>query len=92
MGAIDALEIARTSIYLLLKTALPLLLTALVVGLLVALFQALTHIQEASLVFIPKILSVLIVLFLVLPIYGDAFLRFAHNIFDRIVQVGAHHT
>ena len=50
-----------------LKVALPLLLTGLVVGVAVSLFQAVTMIQEMTLVFVPKILAVSIVLILFFP-------------------------
>lgn len=53
------IEIARESVYVLLKVSLPILITTLVVGLIISLFQALTQIQEQTLVFIPKIISVM---------------------------------
>lgn len=87
MVAADGLDIARTSVFMILRVSGPLLLTALVVGVVVALFQALTHIQELSLVFIPKIIAVFLVLFFMLPTYGDWFQSFAQMIFDRVSQV-----
>lgn len=54
------IEFARESVYVLLKVSLPLLITTLVVGLIISLFQALTQIQEQTLVFVPKIISVML--------------------------------
>ncbi len=71
-----------------LKTALmmaaPMLLMALSAGLLLAIFQAVTSIQEMTLTFIPKILAVILGLFLFLPWMVQKMLVFAGNIFGQI--------
>ncbi len=56
------MDIARDAIYTIILSAAPLLLTSLIVGLIVSIFQTVTSIQEQTLTFIPKILSVFIVL------------------------------
>ena len=60
-------DIGRKAMLLLIYMCGPMLLTALVIGLTIALFQAATHINEMTMTFIPKILSVLLVLMFFLP-------------------------
>ncbi|HEX3485670.1 MAG TPA: flagellar biosynthetic protein FliQ, partial [Micropepsaceae bacterium] len=72
MTAADTLDFARESIYLLIELAAPTMITALVVGVVIGLLQALTQIQEATLVFVPKILAIFLVLLIALPFAGEA--------------------
>ena len=67
-GAI--LDIARDGIVVFLKVGGPLMVIALAVGLIVSLIQALTQIQEQTLVFVPKIVAVFAALLLFLPFMG----------------------
>lgn len=62
-----ALDFARRAVMLALMSAAPLLLTALAVGFVVSLFQAVTQLQEQTLTFIPKLLLVAVVFILTLP-------------------------
>jgi flagellar biosynthesis protein FliQ len=62
MNEIDALELVRTAIWTIIVASGPGVAAAMIVGLLIALFQALTQIQEVTLTFVPKIVVVLIVL------------------------------
>jgi flagellar biosynthetic protein FliQ len=62
-----AIELLNRAVMMALLTAAPLLVTALVIGVLVSLVQALTQIQEQTLTFIPKLLAVAIVMLLSLP-------------------------
>ncbi len=61
MSQTEVLELGRQALMVGLQISLPVLLTALVVGLLVSVFQAVTQIQEMSLQFVPKILAVSLV-------------------------------
>jgi flagellar biosynthetic protein FliQ len=81
----EVLDIARDSIWVTVEISAPTMLVGLAVGLVVALFQALTQIQEATLVFIPKILSIFLVLLLTLPFMADALNGFMVRITERIV-------
>lgn len=64
MSQSEVLELARQAMLVGLQVAMPVLLAALVVGLLVSVFQAVTQIQEMTLQFIPKMIAVgLVVLF-----------------------------
>ena len=60
-------QIARDAIEITLYLALPILGVGLVVGLMVSLFQAVTQIQEATLVFVPKLIVVLLALLILSP-------------------------
>jgi len=60
-------DIGRKAMLLMLYMCGPMLIVALIVGLVIAIFQAATHINEMTMTFIPKILSVLLVLMFFLP-------------------------
>ena len=62
-----AIDVLREALIVAMEVALPLLVVGLCVGLVVSLFQALTQLQEQTLTFIPKILAVGGVLFLLMP-------------------------
>ena len=80
---------ARQSIELALMIALPLLGVGLGVGLLVSIFQAATQIQEPTLAFIPKILSMFIALLVAFPWIMDKLLTFTREIFLNLpVYIG----
>lgn len=87
MEAGDILDLARDALVTMLFLSGPLLLTALVVGLVISLLQALTQIQEMTLTFVPKILSVFLVMLLSLPFMGGMLEDFSHRLFDKIVHI-----
>jgi len=62
-----AVDLVRHAVTLALMTAAPLLLTALVVGVVVSLIQAVTQLQEQTLTFIPKLLTLGLVFVITLP-------------------------
>lgn len=66
MGEGEVLELMREALWATALMAMPLLLSALFVGLLVGLVQALTSIQEMTLTFVPKLIAMLAVFFLCL--------------------------
>jgi flagellar biosynthetic protein FliQ len=70
MDPASTIDFARTAIVTLLEIIAPAMLTALVVGLGIGLLQALTQIQEQTLVFVPKIVAVFVVLLIALPFAG----------------------
>jgi len=72
----------------LLKVAGPIMLIALSVGLIVALFQALTQIQEITLTFVPKIFAVFLSLLFLGPYMLSVMQDFAQVIADRIISIG----
>lgn len=84
----DVLTLVREGLWVTIIAGAPLMLAALAVGLVVSLLQALTQINEASLVFVPKVLAVAAVAALSAPFIGATLGTFAERLFDRIVAVG----
>ena len=64
MDAGQVVTIARQTIWVIVKTSVPLLLVSMIVGLIISLFQTLTSIQEQTLTFVPKLLAIIIALML----------------------------
>ncbi len=81
------LELGRSSIMLTLTLALPVLLTAMVIGFLAGLFQALTQIQEQTLAFVPKVIAVLLVLGLGMPWMLSALTEFTREVIYGIPEM-----
>ena len=84
MTPVDTIDFARTAILTLLEIIAPSMVTALVVGLAIGLLQALTQIQEQTLVFVPKIVAVFIVLLIALPFAGSEMSGLMTDIAQRI--------
>ena len=72
MTEADVIEIMRDGLWTAVVVAGPLLLIALVVGLVIGFLQALTQIQEMTLVFVPKILAMFLAMLIALPFMADA--------------------
>lgn len=84
MNGAEVLDVGRDAIWLTIQLSGPILIVGLVVGVGVGLLQALTQIQEATLVFAPKIVAVFISLLLFLPLMGALMSGFMHHIAARI--------
>jgi flagellar biosynthesis protein FliQ len=80
MSGAEVLDVARDAIVTLLIVAAPLMLVGLIVGVAISLLQALTQIQETTLVFVPKILAIFLALLIALPFMADVL----HSNFMRI--------
>ncbi len=84
MEANDVVDVARDAIIVMLQVSTPVMLVGLTVGLVVALFQALTQIQEMTLTFVPKIIAIFASLLLFMPFMGrvmdDLMVRIAERI------------
>jgi flagellar biosynthetic protein FliQ len=85
MTGAETLDVARDAIWTIVIVSAPLMVVGLVVGLVVSLFQALTQIQEQSLVFVPKILAIFVTLILALPFMSDALNSYMLRISSRII-------
>jgi flagellar biosynthetic protein FliQ len=72
MSGSEVLDVARDAILTLVLVASPLMLVGLAVGVAISLFQALTQIQEMTLVFVPKILAIFVAMLVALPFMADA--------------------
>ncbi|WP_269716237.1 flagellar biosynthesis protein FliQ [Caulobacter sp. NIBR2454] len=84
MSGAEVIDIGRDAIWLTLQLCAPALIVGLVVGVGIGLLQALTQIQEATLVFAPKIVAVFLTLLLALPLMGALMAGFMRQIASRI--------
>ncbi|WP_372884227.1 flagellar biosynthetic protein FliQ [Shimia sp.] len=84
MDAVSTYEIIRLTITTVLIGSAPVLVVALVVGLVIAFVQALTQIQEMTLTFVPKILAIFATLALTLPFIFRTLSRLSAQVFDLI--------
>jgi flagellar biosynthetic protein FliQ len=84
----EVLDIGRDAIWTLVVISAPMMIAGLVVGVIVALFQALTQIQEQTLVFVPKILAIFITMLLTLPFLGSTMNAFMNRIAGLIISGG----
>jgi flagellar biosynthetic protein FliQ len=71
-----------------LKIGGPILLIALLVGLVISLFQALTQMQEMTLSFVPKMLVIFLSVAFLLPFMLSTLTSFTEGLVDRIVSLG----
>lgn len=88
MSPDQVLDASRLAVTTLLLVASPVMAVALVVGLIIALFQALTSIQEITLTFVPKIILVFMVLIMVMPFMADRMMVMTQELFGRIASGG----
>lgn len=86
MTGAETLDVAREAIWTIVVVSSPMLVVGLVVGVVISLFQALTSIQEQTLVSVPKILAVFITLLLSLPFMADAMHSEMMRISSRIIS------
>ncbi|MHB8919464.1 MAG: flagellar biosynthesis protein FliQ [Halothiobacillus sp.] len=84
MNADTVLDITRQAMVLILLLSMPILLTALAVGLLIGMFQAATQINEMTLSFIPKLFAVVVAILLAGPWMLHLLIDFTLNLFHRI--------
>ena len=80
----SVLDVAREAIFVAIRLGAPIMLTALLVGISVALLQALTQMQEITLGFVPKILATFLTAVLTLPYMIQTLVRFAEGLYQRI--------
>ncbi|WP_038055131.1 flagellar biosynthesis protein FliQ [Thermodesulfobacterium hydrogeniphilum] len=78
------LTLAKESIKICILISAPFLLTALIVGLLISVLQAVTQIQEMTLTFVPKILAMILVFILILPWMLKKMTAFTENLILNI--------
>ena len=84
MGPETVLTVGRDALWLAVLLAGPLLLAALAVGLLIGVFQAATQIQEMTLSFIPKLLALVVALFVAGPWMISVVVSFSERLFLEI--------
>ena len=88
MTGAEVLDIATDAIWTLIIVSMPMMLVGLVVGVVIALFQALTQIQEMTLVFVPKIVAIFVTMLLTLPFLGATMASFMRRVIDMIIVGG----
>lgn len=88
LNEITVLELGREATWVMMLVAGPLLVVGTAVGVVVALLQALTTIQEMTLTFVPKIVAMLLALVLFLPFMLTTLIEFTQRVFERIAQGG----
>jgi flagellar biosynthetic protein FliQ len=88
MTPADILDIARDGILTVILVSAPLMLVGLVVGVAISLVQALTQVQEQTLVFVPKILAIFATMLVALPFMGDLMNGIMGRIMSKVVLGG----
>jgi flagellar biosynthetic protein FliQ len=84
MNPADALDIAQAAIWTVIVASSPAVIGAMVVGIAIALLQALTQVQEITLTFVPKIIAILVITAFTAPFVGAVIFSFAENTYARI--------
>ena len=84
MNEVDALELMRSAIWTVIVASGPAVGAAMAVGIGIALFQALTQVQEATLTFVPKILAIFAVMVMMAPFIASQIYAFCEVVFSRI--------
>ncbi len=81
----EVMDVARDAILTLVLVSSPLMLVGLIVGVVISLFQALTQIQEMTLVFVPKILAMFAAMLIAMPFMADALQGHMARLAARII-------
>jgi len=81
------LEVGREALLTILIIAGPIMGAGLLIGLIIALFQALTTIQEMTLTFVPKIIVIFTAVVFFLPFMMTTMIEFTHRLYDRMVAL-----
>jgi len=87
MDQSTVLDIGQDALWVILMTAGPIMLSGLIIGLIIALFQALTTIQEMTLTFVPKIIVIFVAIVVFLPYMMTTVIEFSLTIFHRIATM-----
>ena len=90
MNEADSLDIVQAAIWTLVLCSAPAVAAAMAIGLFIALFQALTQVQEATLTFVPKIVVIVVVLTLTAPLIGAQIFTFSEQLYSRIEKGFSH--
>ncbi|PVB59910.1 flagellar biosynthesis protein FliQ [Labrenzia sp. 011] len=81
----EVLDLAREAVWTMILVAGPIMAVGLLVGVVIALFQALTQIQEMTLVFVPKILAIFVTLLITLPFMSQLLQAFMARVTEMIL-------
>ncbi len=83
----QVIEIGQSAMKTVIFVSGPMLISGMIVGLLISIFQAATQINEMTMTFVPKILTVFVVLILTLPWAISNLTSFTTSMFDRIASM-----
>ncbi|MEZ5811894.1 MAG: flagellar biosynthetic protein FliQ [Rhizobiaceae bacterium] len=84
MNEVDALELMQLAIWTVISASGPAIIAAMLVGISIALLQALTQVQEVTLTFVPKILAIMLAVSLAAPFIGAQIGTLSNVVFNRI--------
>ncbi len=84
MNQADALDLVRSAVWAVILASGPSIAAAMLVGLVISLFQALTQIQEATLTFIPKIIVIFLAAMITAPFIGSVLFGFTEQVYSHI--------
>lgn len=84
MTAVEVTDVMREAIWVLLKVAGPAMIVSLVVGMVIALFQAVTQLQEPTLTFVPKIVAIFGAIILTMPFMIGTMVTFMEHLAQKI--------
>ncbi len=84
----EVIDVARDGIYTFFKVGMPVMLIGLAIGFVISLFQALTQIQEQTLIYVPKIVATFLGLLLLMPFMSDAMAGYMTRITTLIATGG----
>lgn len=87
MNQTQLIDITREAILLTMQIGAPVMMIGLIVGVAIALVQALTQIQEMTLVFVPKILVIFFSIFLLFPAFVSTMTAFMQEIATIIIGI-----
>jgi flagellar biosynthesis protein FliQ len=85
MEQTEVVELVREAIMICIQISAPIMLIGLAVGVVIALLQALTQIQEITLVFVPKIMAIFMAIFLLFPGMVLILNTFMQTLADRMI-------
>lgn len=83
MSTGDVIDITAQAVWLILKCSAPMLLSSMVVGLIISIFQTVTSIQEQTLTFVPKLIVILVVVLLCGDWIINNIIMFMEDLFSR---------
>ena len=87
MNVDQAIDVVKNLMMLCLKMSLPLLLSAMVIGLAVSFFQAITSIQEQTLTFVPKAMFMVVIFVILFPWMTNTMLDYTSEMFRAMAEM-----
>jgi flagellar biosynthetic protein FliQ len=83
----EIIDLIRETIWITIELSTPVMMIGLVVGVVIALLQALTQVQEITLVFVPKILAIFVAIAVMLPSFVITLMAFTERLADKIIGI-----